>query len=263
MNELELKNIMQERPKIGVGVIIIKDGKILLGKRRGSHGDGSWSFPGGHLEFNENIFDCAVREVLEETGIKIKNLRFGPFTNDIFEKEGKHYVTLFVLSDYDSGEVELKEPEKCEKWDWFEWENFPEELFVPIRNLLKQDYNPVKSKMNFSQYQELAKKTAKTDFATPTEEIMCWGLGLAGESGDVASCIKKVFAHKNLTVKKGIRENLGDLLWYFAMICNFFNWNIEEILQENIIKLEKRYPDGFKFENAQREGTKIKWGGVE
>ena len=65
---------MDERPKVGVGVIIIKDGKVLLGKRKNAHGEGSWSFPGGHLEFNEELFDCAKREVLEETGIKIKNL---------------------------------------------------------------------------------------------------------------------------------------------------------------------------------------------
>ena len=61
---------MENRPRIGVVVIIKKDNKILFGKRKGSHGEGSWSFPGGHLEFNENIEDCAVREVLEETGIK-------------------------------------------------------------------------------------------------------------------------------------------------------------------------------------------------
>ena len=133
---------MDERPKVGVGVIIIKNGKILLGKRKNAHGEGSWSFPGGHLEFNEEIFDCAQREVSEETGIKIKNLRNATFTNDIFSKEKKHYITLFILSDYDSGEVKIMEPEKCEKLQWFKWDDLPKPLFIPIQNLLKQKYNP-------------------------------------------------------------------------------------------------------------------------
>jgi 8-oxo-dGTP diphosphatase len=135
----------EERPKIGVGVCIIKDGKVLFGKRKNAHGQGDWCFPGGHLELNENIEDCARREVLEETGLSIKNIRFGPYTNDIFEKEGKHYVTLFVAADYDSGELKLMEPEKCEKWEWFDWEELPQPLFLPLQNLLKIKYNPFQS----------------------------------------------------------------------------------------------------------------------
>ncbi len=131
---------MGKRPFVGVAVIVIKDQKVLLGKRKNSHGSGTWQFPGGHLEFNESIKDCARRELFEETGIKIKNIRFGPYTNDIFQKEKKHYITLFVVADYDSGVLELKEPEKCEKWDWFEWGKLPEPWFLPIKNLLKQNF---------------------------------------------------------------------------------------------------------------------------
>ena len=132
-------------PKVGVGVCIIKDGKVLCGKRKNAHGEGSWSFPGGHLELNESIEDCAKREVAEETGITIKNLRFGPFTNDIFENEKKHYVTLFVIADYDSGQPTPMEPERCEKWDWFAWEDMPRPLFVSNQNLLKSGFNPFKN----------------------------------------------------------------------------------------------------------------------
>jgi len=131
-----------DRPKVGVGVIIRKNNKILLGKRKNAHGSGSWSFPGGHLEFNEHVEDCARREVLEETGIHIKNIRLGVYTNDIFEKEGKHYITIYVLCDYDSGELKIMEPEKCEKWEWFEWSRLPEPLFVPLQNLVKLNFNP-------------------------------------------------------------------------------------------------------------------------
>jgi 8-oxo-dGTP diphosphatase len=131
---------MEKRPLIGVAAIVIKDNKVLLGKRINSHGAGTWQFPGGHLEFNESIESCAKREVLEETGIHINNIRLGTFTNDIFLQERKHYVTLYVLCEYVRGTLELKEPEKCEKWDWFHWDRLPEPKFLPMENLLKQDF---------------------------------------------------------------------------------------------------------------------------
>jgi len=88
--------------------------------------------------YKESIEKCAKREVFEETGIHIKNIRYATFTNDIFRKDQKHYVTLFVISEYDDGNLELKEPEKCEKWDWFFWDELPEPKFLPLENLLKQ-----------------------------------------------------------------------------------------------------------------------------
>ena len=107
---------MDNRPLVGIAVIVIKNRRVLLGERKNAHGAGTWAFPGGHLEFGESIEHCAVREVFEETGIRIKNLRRGPYTNDFFEAEGKHYVTLFVIADHDSGEPAVKEPRKCERW---------------------------------------------------------------------------------------------------------------------------------------------------
>jgi NTP pyrophosphatase (non-canonical NTP hydrolase) len=106
-------------------------------------------------------------------------------------------------------------------------------------------------------YQRMCKMTAKK-FDNEDKEILTWGLGIAGEAGDVASCIKKTFIHDN-DQRQGIRENIGDTLWYAAMICNYFNWNMEEILEENIEKLKKRYPKGFTIEHAGRNGTKIDW----
>ena len=135
--------VYMERPKVGVGIFVIKDGKILLGKRKNAHGEGSWQFPGGHLEFNESLETCARREAMEEAGISIKNIRLGPFTNDIFRKDGKHYVTLFILSEYDSGLVRVMEPEKCERWEWFDWDDLPAPLFLPIQNLLKRNFDPL------------------------------------------------------------------------------------------------------------------------
>ena len=134
-------NLFMERPKVGVGTCVVKDGKVLLGKRKSKHGEGYWCFPGGHLEHNEKIEDCAERETFEEAGIKIKNVRIGPYTNDFFPS-GQHYITLYVLSEYDCGEVRVMEPEKCETWQWFDWDFLPKPLFLPLQNLLKQGFDP-------------------------------------------------------------------------------------------------------------------------
>lgn len=129
-----------ERPYIGVAVIVIRDGRVLLGKRKSAHGDGTWQFPGGHLEYGESIEGCARRELFEETGLSIVNLRRGPFTNDFFENEAKHYVTLFVIADCTTGAPWVREPDKCECWDWFPWSGMPKPHFLPIVNLLRQNF---------------------------------------------------------------------------------------------------------------------------
>ena len=114
-----------------------------------------------------------------------------------------------------------------------------------------------KENLTLADYQLLCKATAKK-FDNPEKEILTWGLGITGEAGDVASCIKKTFAHDN-DQKAGIKENIGDTLWYAAMICNFFGWNMDEVLAENVEKLKKRFPDGFTIEDARRGGTMIDW----
>jgi 8-oxo-dGTP diphosphatase len=131
-----------ERPLVGVAVIVIRDGQVLLGKRKSAHGAGTWALPGGHLEFFETIEDCAKREVAEETGLQIANVRHFAFTDDRFEIEEKHYITLFVTAEHKAGEAVVREPEKCEGWRWFFWEDLPQPRFLPLENLLAQGLTP-------------------------------------------------------------------------------------------------------------------------
>ena len=111
--------------------------------------------------------------------------------------------------------------------------------------------------MEIKEYQELVKTTAKK-FKDKTHEIASWGLGVVGEAGDIAGCIKKTLFHGN-DQTKGMRENLGDVMWYLVMICNFYGWKLEDILDENIAKLKKRYPQGFTEKHASRSGTREDW----
>jgi 8-oxo-dGTP diphosphatase len=130
-------------PRVGVGTIILRDDKVLMGKRKNSHGDGYWGFSGGHLELFESFEECAKRETLEETGLVIEVIKeLAVVTNDFFKAEIRHYATVFVRANYVNGEAKILEPDKCEEWKWFKWDEMPENLFVPIKNLKEEGYNP-------------------------------------------------------------------------------------------------------------------------
>jgi len=132
-----------ETPKVGVGVALLDDeGRLLLMKRRGAHGEGEWSLPGGHMELGECFDGVCKREVKEETGIPIAGVQKVHFTNDIFEEDGLHYVTLFFKAYWDSSiwkaKARIMEPDRCEDMGWFDRENLPTPLFPPLDRMLEQ-----------------------------------------------------------------------------------------------------------------------------
>ena len=128
-------------PKIGVAAIVKNNSwKVLISRRIGSHGKSSYGFPGGHLEAWESILECAAREVLEETGIIVKSSHILTFTEDIFSSE-KHYITFFVLVEQYEWIPQVIEIEKNKAWEWYNWENLPEPLFLPIIHLKQKITN--------------------------------------------------------------------------------------------------------------------------
>ena len=129
-------------PRVGVGAIVLRDGLVLLGRRLGSHGAGDWALPGGHLEFGEGVVECAAREVLEETGLVIRDGVTGAYTSDVFSREGRHYITLFVVARSEAGEPVVREPEKCAGWQWFRWSELPQPLFQPLATLRASGFVP-------------------------------------------------------------------------------------------------------------------------
>ncbi|MDO8425707.1 MAG: NUDIX domain-containing protein [bacterium] len=120
----------EQRTRVGVGVMVLKGGKVLLSRRRGSHGAGEFSFPGGHLEYLEAFADCARREVREECGIAITNIRF-LFAANIVRYAPRHYVHIGLVADWESGEPVVMEQEKSESWGWYDFHDPPEPLFLP------------------------------------------------------------------------------------------------------------------------------------
>jgi 8-oxo-dGTP diphosphatase len=127
---------------VGVGVLVFRGGKILLGKRQGSHGAGTWSPPGGRLEYGESIEDCARRELREETSLELGPITFGPYTNDLFPEVEQQYITAFVIAHDVVGEPRNAEPHKCEGWAWFGWHELPAALFAPMRSLIASGFAP-------------------------------------------------------------------------------------------------------------------------
>jgi 8-oxo-dGTP diphosphatase len=134
-----------QQTHVGVGVLICRGGRVLLGRRRGSHGAGTWAPPGGHLEFGESAEACARREAAEETGLVLGDVARGPYTVDAFPAEGKHYVTLFTVTrddDRTAGEPRVREPDKVDAWEWHAWDALPEPLFAPLASLRATGFAP-------------------------------------------------------------------------------------------------------------------------
>ncbi len=122
--------------KIGAAVVILQNGKILLGKRLVKAGFGQWGLPGGHIEFGESPVQAAKREIYEETGIRLKKLSFINITNDFRPKNGDHYFHFVFKTEEKVKTPKVMEPDKCEKWEWFKLENLPKPIFFGHKKLL-------------------------------------------------------------------------------------------------------------------------------
>ena len=133
---------MARQVQVGVGVLVLQGGRVLLGRRKGAHGAGTWAAPGGKLEFGETVQQCAARELLEETGLVAATLEAGPTTNDVFPQGGPHFVTLFVVARGITGMPANLEPHKCQGWAWFPWGAWPSPLFQPVQSLLAMGWRP-------------------------------------------------------------------------------------------------------------------------
>jgi len=130
------------RPKVGILAVVNCNNMVLVGQRKGSHGDGEWAFPGGHLEFGEDPAECAARETLEETGIHLFGFpaTYLGMTNDVFEADKKHYITLWYSFTINIQiEPQLLEPEKCYEWRWVPANEIPQPVFLSLQKFIAGD----------------------------------------------------------------------------------------------------------------------------
>ncbi|MBX3061722.1 MAG: NUDIX domain-containing protein [Anaerolineae bacterium] len=121
-------------PRVGVAVLIQRKGKLLLHRRKGMHGKGTWSVAGGHLEYGETPEDCAIREVWEEMGIRIGEVSFVGITNDVFTDTGLHYITIWMRAALIEGDPVVAAPEEVEEIGWFSLGGLPQPLFLPLEH---------------------------------------------------------------------------------------------------------------------------------
>jgi 8-oxo-dGTP diphosphatase len=107
--------------KVGTGIFVLNDkNQVLFQKRSGSHGANTWAIPGGHLEWQESFLENAIRETKEETDLNVKEVEVVGVTNDIFKKEQKHYVTIYMRVIKWGGEPKIMEPDRCLEMKWID-----------------------------------------------------------------------------------------------------------------------------------------------
>ena len=116
--------------RVGIGVMILREGKVLLGERVNSHGDGEYCFPGGHLEYMEGYEACARRETKEETGLELDTVSFQLLGN-VTEYPPTHYIQVGMLATSERGDPQTLEPEKIRNWAWYDLDELPAPLFGP------------------------------------------------------------------------------------------------------------------------------------
>ena len=133
----------KQRPKVGVGVMLFRDGRVLLGKRNDDakmassdlHGEGTWTMPGGKMEFGETFEEASAREVLEETSIKLKKVEVICVNNERIDVA--HFVTIGMFSDDFEGEAQVMEPDEITEWRWFGLDELPNPLFFPSKKIIE------------------------------------------------------------------------------------------------------------------------------
>ncbi len=129
-------------PTVGVGVVVRRDGKVLVGLRRSGAQPGTWGLPGGHIDFGETWEECARRELREETGLELVAPRFVGVTEAITPHQARHEITIF-LEDEARGEPRNEAPAEHVRWEWHAWDAIPSPRARSLEALRETGYVPL------------------------------------------------------------------------------------------------------------------------
>ena len=120
-------------PLVGVGCIVVRrDGHVLMVQNH----RGLWSTPGGHLDVGESPEECAARETLEETGLRVTAMAFVAITNDVLPDAGRHYITIWMRAEAVEGIPEIRDAAEIAAATWFPPDALPEPRHLYFANLL-------------------------------------------------------------------------------------------------------------------------------
>jgi 8-oxo-dGTP diphosphatase len=129
-------------PRIGVAVIVTHQQKVLFGKRIEANGDYLWQLPGGWIELGESPEQSARREVVEETGLRLGDLRLVGMTNNNFSDQ-IHSISLYFEAECANPEnIKNLEPDSCKGWEWKSWQEVKNNLYLPLQLFKDTDYRP-------------------------------------------------------------------------------------------------------------------------
>jgi len=115
-------------PGVGTGLAILRDGKLLLYRRTRPPEAGHWNIVGGKVDHMEHSMDAARREAEEESGLSIGRLEFLTVTEQIFDTDRHHWISVIYKTSDTAGEARVMEPEKLPEFGWFVLEELPEPL---------------------------------------------------------------------------------------------------------------------------------------
>ncbi len=132
----------KKRVGAGFGVMMMRNGKILLGRRHvdpkkadsALNGAGTWTMPGGKLELGETFEEAARREVKEETNINLKKPEVFCVNNDRIK--GVQFITVGMYSEVFDGEARIMEPDEIVEWQWFALNKLPRPLYFPSKKII-------------------------------------------------------------------------------------------------------------------------------
>lgn len=122
--------------RVGVQAIVRRGDELLMVQRGRGFGEGSWCFPGGHLELGETIIECAVRELEEETALQVERANVILVTDPM--KIANYHMQIGVEVTSWSGTPRVVDPNECSAVEFFPLDRLPHDVFPPSQDVLKK-----------------------------------------------------------------------------------------------------------------------------